>query len=191
MHPHRPPKPPRELSWRARLGSMRNIRPLLGMVWETSQPLVCATATLRLIRALMPAAMLWVSKLILDAVVGRISRGTGSLTHLWKLVALELSLAVASDILGRANTLCDSLLGDRFTNRISVRLMRHASRLDLASFEDPVFYDKLERARRQTTARMGLLAALLSLGQDFISLLSLSGLLIVFSPWLMALLGAA
>jgi ATP-binding cassette subfamily B protein len=170
---------------------MRNIRPLLRMVWETSPPLVCATATLRLIRALMPAAMLWVSKLILDAVVGRISRGTGSLTHLWKLVALELSLAVASDILGRANTLCDSLLGDRFTNRISVRLMQHASRLDLASFEDPVFYDKLERARRQTTARLGLLASLLGLCQDFISLISLSGLLIVFSPWLMVLLIAA
>lgn len=191
MHPHRPPKPPRELSWRARLGSMRNIRPLLGMVWETSPPLVCATASLRLVRALMPAAMLWVSKLILDAVVGRISRGTGTLTYLWKLVALELSLAIASDILGRANTLCDSLLGDRFTNRISVRLMQHASRLDLASFEDPVFYDKLERARRQTTARLGLLASLLGLCQDFISLISLSGLLIVFSPWLMALLLAA
>jgi ATP-binding cassette subfamily B protein len=135
--------------------------------------------------------MLWVSKLILDAVVGRISRGTGTLESIWKLVALELALAVASDFLGRANTLCDSLLGDRFTNRVSVRLMSHASRLDLASFEDPVFYDKLERARRQTTARLGLLAALLSLGQDFISLISLSGLLIVFSPWLMALLVAA
>jgi ATP-binding cassette subfamily B protein len=170
---------------------MRNIRPLLGMVWETSPPLVCATAALRLIRALMPAAMLWVSKLILDAVVGRISHGTGNLTALWKLVALELALAVASDILGRANTLCDSLLGDRFTNRVSVRLMQHASRLDLASFEDPVFYDKLERARRQTTARLGLLASLLGLCQDFLSLISLSGLLIVFSPWLMALLLAA
>ena len=50
----------------------------------------------------------------------------GSLADIWKLVALELSLAIASDVLGRANTLCDSLLGDRFTNRISVRLMEHA-----------------------------------------------------------------
>jgi ATP-binding cassette subfamily B protein len=135
--------------------------------------------------------MLWVSKLIIDAVVGRISTGTGSLTAIWKLVALELGLAIASDILGRANTLCDSLLGDRFTNRVSVRLMEHASRLDLASFEDPVFYDKLDRARRQTTGRLGLLAAVLNVCQDAISLISLSGLLIVFSPWLMLLLVAA
>jgi ATP-binding cassette subfamily B protein len=191
MHPHLPPPPAQELSWRARFAALRNVRPLLAMVWETSPPLVLTTAFLRLIRALLPAGMLWVSKLILDAVVARISRGTGSLSSIWKLVALELGLAIASDILGRANTLCDSLLGDRFTNRVSVRLMQHANRLDLASFEDPVFYDKLERARRQTTGRLGLLAALLNICQDFISLLSLSGLLIVFSPWLLVLLVAA
>jgi ATP-binding cassette subfamily B protein len=161
------------------------------MVWETSPSLVATSVVLRLFRALLPLAILWVSKLILDAVVGRISRGTGSLEAIWKLVFLELGLAVASDILGRANTLCDSLLGDRFTNRISVRLMEHADRLDLAFFEDPVFYDKLERARRQTTARLGLLAAVLNTGQDLLSLISLSAGLIVFSPWLMVLLIAA
>ena len=191
MHPPVPPRPAQELSWRDRLASLRNVRPLLAMVWETSPPLVLTTAFLRLVRALLPAAMLWISKLILDAVVARISRGTGNVSNIWKLLALDLALAIASDILGRANTLCDSLLGDRFTNRVSVRLMQHASRLDLASFEDPVFYDKLERARRQTTGRLGLLAAILNIGQDFLSLLSLSGLLIVFSPWLLALLVAA
>ena len=90
-------------------------------------------------------------------------------------MALELGLAVASDVLGRANTLFDSLLGDRFTNRVSVRLMQHATELDLASFEDPVFYDKLERARRQTTGRLTLLASLLNVWQDTLSLISLSG----------------
>jgi ATP-binding cassette subfamily B protein len=191
MHPPRPLKKDPELDWSARLTSLRNVRPLLRMVWETSPPLVLTSAVLRLARALLPAAMLWVSKLIIDGVVGRISRGTGSVAGIWKLVALELGLAIASDILGRANTLCDSLLGDRFTNRVSVRLMEHASRLDLASFEDPVFYDKLDRARRQTTGRLGLLAGVLNVCQDFISLISLSGLLIVFSPWLMLLLVAA
>jgi ATP-binding cassette, subfamily B, bacterial len=190
MNPHMAPARSRDLSWSERVASLCYVRPLVGMVWETSPPLVVSTVFLRLTRGLIPAAMLWVSKLILDAVVGRLTRGTGSLVDIWKLVALELALALASDILARANTLCDSLLGDRFTNRVSVRLMRHASRLDLASFEDPVFYDKLERARRQT-ARLGLLAALLNLGQNAISLFSLSGLLIVFSPWLMALLVAA
>jgi ATP-binding cassette, subfamily B, bacterial len=135
--------------------------------------------------------MLWVSKLILDAVVGRIMRKSGNLQQVWKLVALELALAVLGDVLGRANTLFDSLLGDRFTNRVSVRLMQHATGLDLASFEDPVFYDKLERARRQTTGRLTLLASLLNVCQDMLSLISLSGILFVYAPWLMVLLVAA
>src|SRR5204863_3570853 len=144
--PAQPRRPVQELSWRERWAALRNVRPLLRMVWETSPPLVLATVCLRLTRALMPLALLWVPKLILDAVVARMSKGTGDLTHIWKLVGLELGLALFSDILGRGTSLCDSLLGDRFTNRISVRLMEHATKLDLASFEDPVFYDKLERA---------------------------------------------
>jgi ATP-binding cassette, subfamily B, bacterial len=191
MKPHRAQGGTEDLSWSARVSSLRYVRPLVGMVCETSPPLVVASVFLRLARALIPAAMLWVSKLILDAVVAHIARGTGTLQAVWKLVALELALAVASDILARVSTLCDSLLGDLFANRVSVRLMRHASRLDLASFEDPVFYDKLERARRQASGRLGLLAALLTLAQDGISLISLSGLLILFSPLLMLLLVAA
>jgi ATP-binding cassette subfamily B protein len=191
MHPPLPPGQAEELSWRARLASLQNVRPLLRMVWETSPPLVVTSVVLRLFRGLLPLGMLWVSKLILDAVVGRISRGTGTLAGIWKLVALELGLAVAGDIFSRINTLGDSLLGDRFTNRVSLRLMEHADRLDLAFFEDPAFYDKLERARRQTTGRLGLLAALLNTGQDLLSLVSLSAGLMVFSPWLMVLLIAA
>src|SRR3984885_3646377 len=191
MHPPIPKRPEGEATWRTRLASLRNIRPMLGMVWDTSPALVSATAVLRLFRALLPVAMLWVSKLILDGVVGWIRRGNGDSLRIWKLVALELGLAVMSDLLGRANSLFDSLLGDRFTNRISVRLIEHATKLDLASFEDPVFYDKLERARRQTTGRLSLLAGVLNVAQDGLSLLSLSAALIVFSPWLMVLLVAA
>jgi ATP-binding cassette subfamily B protein len=163
----------------------------VGMVWQTSPPLVATSVFLRLLRALMPVASLWIGKLILDAVVARIARREGSLATVWKLVALELALAFLADVLGRANSLCDSLLGDRFTNRVSMRLIEHATALDLASFEDPVFYDKLERARRQTTGRLGLLAVLMGAGQDAISLASLSAGLVVFSPWLMLLLVAA
>jgi ABC-type multidrug transport system fused ATPase/permease subunit len=90
---------------------------------------VVSSIVLRLFRALLPLATLWVAKLILDAAVDWVTRGRGTLVGVWKLVALELGLAIASDVLGRANTLLDSLLGDRFTNRISVRLMEHSTAL--------------------------------------------------------------
>ena len=87
--------------------------------------------------------------------------------------------------------LCDSLLGDRFTNYVNLRMMAHATQLDLVSFEDPVFYDKMERARRQTTSRLGMLASLASMAQQAITLLSLSVGIVAFSPWLLLLLIAA
>ena len=191
MHPPVGRKPAAPASWRARLAALRNIRPLFRMVWETSAPLTIAAVVLRLFRALTPVAMLWVSKLILDAVVAHIRGVSTDFHEVWLLVGIEFGLAVLTDVQARTVTLCDSLLGDRFTNRVSIRLMDHASQLDLSSFEDPVFYDKLERARRQTTGRIGLLSSLLNLGQDFVSLATLSGALILFSPWLMLLLVAA
>src|SRR5882724_2119194 len=106
MSPHPQPKRPlEELSWRERLASLRYVRPLLRLVWETSPPLVMAAVVLRLIRALAPLAMLWVSKLILDAVVAWITHRAGAMAHIWNLVALEFGLAVASDLLGKANSL--------------------------------------------------------------------------------------
>src|ERR1035441_8018049 len=94
MHPPIPRKPDGDATWRTRLASLRNIRPLLGMVWDTSPALVSITTALRLVRALLPLAMLWVSKLILDGVVAWIKRGNGDSAGLRKLVALELGLAV-------------------------------------------------------------------------------------------------
>jgi ATP-binding cassette subfamily B protein len=123
---------------------------------------------------------LWVGKLIIDQVVRSIMGRSGSPNRIWVLVAYEIGLAVISDLLSRAINLCDSLLGDKFTNHVSLRLMEHASRLELVSFEDPVFYDKLERARRQTTARLGMLAVLATMGQQIITLLSLSAAVVSF-----------
>ena len=107
------------------------------------------------------------------------------------LVAIEFGLAILNDVLSRSVALFDSLLGDRFTIEVSVRLMQHATLLDLVFFEDPEFYDKMERARRQSTGRLGLLGGLFSMAQEFVTLLTLSAGLIWFSPWLLLLLVAA
>ena len=82
----------------------------------------------------------------------------------------------------------DSLLGDLFGKPSSIRIMKHAAILDLEQFEDPVFYDKLERARQQTTGRTILLSQVLSQMQDLITMGFLAAGLIIFNPWLIVLL---
>jgi ATP-binding cassette subfamily B protein len=145
---------------------------------------------LRLVRSFFPVAALWVGKLIIDTVLA-IRGGTAGASQLWQLVALEIAIVVAGEILARGSALIESLLGDLFSNVTSVRLMEHAATLDLYQFEDPAFYDQLERARRQTTSRIGLLAQLLTMGQDAVTLASLGVALLVYSPWLLLLLGVA
>jgi ATP-binding cassette subfamily B protein len=178
-------KRPAPATWRERFHSFRNIFPLLKLIWQTSPPLVLAALFFRLIRAMLPLSILWVGKLIIDAVVARNP-------HVWTYVGWEVGLAILSDILGRAASLTDSLLSDRFSNSISYRLIRHAATLDLVAFEDPAFHDKLERARKQTVSgRLAVLSSLLNIGQDMLSLGSLSAGLIIFNPWLLLFLAAA
>jgi ATP-binding cassette, subfamily B, bacterial len=176
--------------WRAQMAALRYIPALMQLMWQTHRGYTVAMVVLRLVRACMPLATLWVGKLIIDTVVA--VRETASVSsQLWELVALEIGIVLAGEILARASTLVENLLGDLFANYASMRLMEHAASLDLYQFEDPTFYDRLERARRQTTSRIGLLPQLLSMGQDVLTLTSLSAALFVYSPWLLLVLAVA
>ena len=193
MHDPRVPLPEvaRPRSMRERLEALRYLPQLVRLVWQTHRGFTATMIVLRLVRAFVPVATLWVAKLIIDQVV-LITRTPGTpLTGLWRVVALELVIVVAGELLARASALVESLLGDLFSNHISVRLMRHAATLDLQQFEDPDFYDHLERARRQTTARIGLIAMLLTMGQDVITLGTLGAALVLHNPWLLVLLTLA
>jgi len=170
---------------------MRNLPPFLRMVWETHRGYTAAIMVLRLLRAFVPLASLWIGKLIIDTVVRSAESGRPEWRALATLVAMELGVVTLGELLARAGALLESLLGDLFSNRMSVRLMEHAALLDLQHFEDPTFYDRLERARRQTVGRIALLSQLLGLAQNTLTLVTLIGTLLAFSPLLFVLLVAA
>jgi ATP-binding cassette, subfamily B, bacterial len=174
-------------TWRERKDALRYVPPLLRMVWQTGPVYTTTMAALRLLRAFIPLATLWIGKLIIDAVV-QMHNSSPDFQRLGKLVLLEIAIVIVGEGLARASSLIESLLGDKFSNRTSILLMEHAATLDLYHFENPTFYDQLERARRQTSGRLSLLASILTMGMDFVTLLSLSAALYVFSPWLLLLL---
>ena len=154
-------------AWQERLRALRNIPPLARIVWESGPGVVAGGLAWRIAGALIPLAMLSVSKRILDAIQGHFA-GRPLPAAFWYLVAAEAALAALGSILGRLTGYFDALLADRFTRHVSVQVMEHASRLDLASYEDPVFYDKLERARVQATDRIGMIQALGGVVQQII-----------------------
>jgi len=189
-------------SLRQRFSAMRNLPPFLRQIWQTSPWLASASLGLRVVRALLPVAMLYVGKLIIDSAVhlSQHEAGfppfsealtSGLLTPLLGLLALEFGLAIASDLLGRIVSYADALLSELFNNATSVRLMEHAASLDLEDFEDPELQDKLDRARRQSMGRMNLMSLLFGQVQDAITVASLAVGLLVYAPWLIVLLALA
>ena len=154
-----------------------------------------AILLLRIARSLIPLAVLWIGKLIVDEVIHAVgvagSGGAVDWKRLVELLVIELAIALVGEGLARISSLLESLLGDLFANRTSVELMRHAATLDLEQFENADLYDKLERARRQTVGRIGLFTLLLATVQDAITLITLGAALAAYVPWLLVLLVVA
>lgn len=202
--PGRPPRRGRQQpdsppSWRERLAATRHLPRLLRLVWQTHPGYSTAMIALRALRAVLPVGVLWIGKLIIDGVVAALSHGRivagDHKGHPYEglaiLVGAEFGLAVAGEILARGSALVESLLGDLVANRTSVELMGHAASLDLEQLENSEIYDKLERARRQTVGRIGLVTGLLASVQDLVTLITLAVALTVYVPWLLVLLALA
>lgn len=177
--------------WRERAAALRNVPPVLRMVWDAGPRLVFSGLFFRVLAAVVPVAMLWVSKLIIDTVVDTVKNSAAPPSLIWWLLAAEFGLAAAGNIFGRLIDFCDALLADQFTRHISIRVMEHATRLDLASLEDPSFHDTLERARVQTTDRLSMLNAIGRMIQQFVTLVTMATGVFLFSPVLLVVLVAA
>jgi ATP-binding cassette subfamily B protein len=175
--------------WRERFAALRNVPAVLNFVWESGRTVVILGLVSRIFVSLLPLALFWVSKLIIDTIY-RILTTHQSVagTHLWWLVGAEFGIAVSTAILGRLIDYLDALLAGKYMHYISVRVMEHAASLDLIAYEDPVFYDRLERARVQATDRLYMIQAIGRLIQQVITTITLSVSIMLFSPWLLLLL---
>jgi ATP-binding cassette subfamily B protein len=177
-------------SWKERLSALRNVPPVLKIVWESGPAVVSFGLVARLFASLLPLGLIYITKLIIDGIVHSLSAHQPVSPKLWWLVAGEFALAVGSSILARTIDYSDSLLADKYTRHVSIQVMKHAAELDLIAYEDPVFYDRLERARVQATDRLGMIQSIGRLEQQIITAVSMSVAIMVYSPWLMLMLVA-
>jgi len=175
-------------AWQERLSALRNLPPVLKIVWDAGPITVALGFLFRLFAALQPVGLLYVSKLIIDTIVAVLAKHQPIPHRLWWLVAAEFVIAVTGNILTRTIDYLDSLLADKYMRYVSIRVMKHAAELDVIAYEDPVFYDRLERARVQATDRLAMIQMLGRLVQQVITTITLSASIIYFSPWLLLLL---
>src|SRR5687767_9935173 len=96
-------------TFRERLAALRHVPAMLRLVWETHRGFSITMVALRVARAGIPVATLWVAKLIVDEVIAAAARGGSELGPLWTLVALEFAIVVAGELLARASGLVEGL----------------------------------------------------------------------------------
>ena len=160
------------------------------LVWTTSRPLTIFLAVLTLVAGLLPAAIAYVGKLIVDGVVLASGSGLES-DRLLTLGYLTIEAILVSLLAGsqRGLTVSQSLLRVLLGQKVNVLILEKALKLDLVHFEDSEFYDKMTRARREASSRpLSLVSRTFSIVQNAISLVSYGGLLLKFSFWAVAVL---
>ena len=176
---------PIRVSWKKRISSLRNIPPILEMVWKAGPGVVAAHMFFRLIAAVIPIVMLGITRKIIDFIYAVISHQRPVSGEFWLWVGMEFVLAGLGIILGRLIEYSESLLTERYSNYVNIQIMKHAATLDLTTFEDPDFQDTLERARVQGADRIGMVQAMGQLIQELITTVTLAAAIYLVSPWIL------
>ncbi|PKO14636.1 MAG: ABC transporter permease [Chloroflexi bacterium HGW-Chloroflexi-10] len=168
--------------------SFRNTPEAFRLVWFASRKAAMMGISLTLISALLPAAQAWAGKLIIDAIVLAANQGMEpiiGLRYVGPYLALEFALVLIGSMTGQVRSLFDRIIQSQLTNHVNSLIIRKAISLDLQFFENPIFYDTLQNARRQAdVSALNIVNATLQLVQQVITLISLVILLLRFSPWL-------
>ncbi len=197
MPPPKPKSPEKRVPLRERLTrtreSLRIAPRVLTLVRDSSRGFAASLLGVLLGQALLPGAMAWVGKLIVDAVVLSAKSGTAlDQRRVLKLVALEFALVTAQTLFARIQSLLRELLRATLGNHVNMMIVEKAATLSLRHFEDAAFYDKMQNARREASTRpLQLVLELFSLGQQLIMLASYSVLLWHLSWWSVLVIAAA
>jgi ATP-binding cassette subfamily B protein len=164
-------------------------RRVLALVWDANPALTASLAILNLLQGGLPAAQVWISKLLIDAVVGAVSSGSGTsaLPQVVILVALQFGIAAATNLLSTFSNICQQLLQEQVSNRVQLLVMRQANALDLVFFERPQFYDLIQQVQREATSRpVSMVQTAFGLIRQILTFLSLLALLVNLE-WFIAL----
>jgi ATP-binding cassette, subfamily B, bacterial len=175
-------------AWGDRLRALKNVPPVLRFVWQSGPAVVFWNIAIRILVAFLPVGIGIIAGRYIINGINDIGFHRPLPGYFWYLVAGEAVLAVLLGILSRAVDYFDNLLADRYTHHVSVEVMRKAAALDVTVYEDPVFYDRLERARVQATDRLAMIQQMGRFIQQTVSATAFSAVLLWYSPLLLLLL---
>src|SRR5215207_3936347 len=172
---------------RKALGQLPYLPRALKLVWEVARPWTIAWIVLLIVQGLLPAATVYLTKLVVDGVVAAVRNGSSGanfsrvLMFLLLLGGIVLLMEVVRAGINWVRTVQTELLQDHITTLIHEKSVT----ADLAFYELSDYYDHLHRARTEARYRpVALLGNLGALLQNSITLLAMGAILIPLGPWL-------
>jgi ABC-type multidrug transport system fused ATPase/permease subunit len=163
----------------------------LELVWSTSRPITIGLGLLSAVVGVIPAAIAYVGKLIVDSVVHATATG-GNIAPALRFVAAELGLAVLLAAAMRGLGVLESLLRALLGQRVNELILEKALTLTLPEFEDSEFYDRMTNARREASLRpLSLVRRTFALVRNTLSVAVYGGLLFKLSIWTAVILAIA
>ena len=193
--PTPPPGPPRSLAgiYQEVRTAFRQTPRVIGLVWAADARAALGIMALSFVGALLPLAIAYVGKLIIDVVLLAAASGDPAAgRRVLGLVGAELGLMLLTGLLGMVTGLLRALLGTRLGYLINLEILDKARTLDLVHFETPAVYDKLQNARREASSRpLNLFISTVDVASNVVTLASYGVVLVTFSPLTLLILVAA
>ena len=159
---------------------LQTVRRALSFVWESSPSLAVGSLIVRVIQGLLPLLVLYLTKLLIDAVTEGLKTPSNeaSMTHITMILGGLAGVAVASAILAVVTSLISKIQAQVVTDHMHALLQAKSVEVDLEYYENAQYQDTLHRAQQEAPYRpTAILNALLQFGQDAISLLAMVGIL--------------
>ena len=159
----------------------------LRIVWQASPRHTLMYAATSLLSSALPAANLYVGKLLLDE-VAQAAQGNVTYQALLTLLSFQVGLTVLGSLLSTFQTTAQQLLGDSLQHSVSRRILDKASGLSVESFENADTYDKLQQAYREVGTRpLGVAMQLIGLIGAVVTLVSVGALIARLGFWVLPL----
>lgn len=186
--------------WRVVSKFCRRLLYIFQIVWETRPWILFFMVFMAIFNGVTPVISALISSKLLNSLAsayvaatnGMLDDMSGGLSMVAGLLVLQFAFSFFTSMVGRLSNIVTNIAGELVTNTVNLRLMHKAKTVDLASFDRPDFYEKLENARREAGHRpLQIINANFTVISTIISMVSFIVVLSQVStaaPWLIALL---
>jgi len=173
------------------LANLSNLPRALFLIWAAGKVWTIAQLFLLVVRGVLPAALVYLTKFFVDALIRAIGEPQNQ-ENIYAVVWIGLlfgGITLAIEIIGSFNQMIYTAHAEKLQDYIFALIHEKSVNADLAFYEQPEFFDHLHRAQIEARQRpVELISQLGGLLQNAVTLLAMGAVLLRFGVWLPAVL---